>query len=465
MRPDPLVEAFRRTAARTPDAVLVATPSRRATAGTIAALADALADGTAAAFRPGTIVGLSAPNGPAFLSGLVALLAAGVRPALLDAGSPEAERDATLRALGAAGCLSATSAWPDSPASFAWTVEAGGAELPGPSAAVKVSSGTTARPRGIVAPVEGLLADVDAIHRGMGFRPDERYLSTVPLSHSYGLASLALPALVHGATLVIADARGPFEGLRAARELGATVLPTVPAWIQALLRVAAPPPLPETVHTVLTAGAPLPPDTAARFREAYGRGVHVFYGASECGGICYDPEGTAGERGTVGPPLPGVEVRIVAAEDGDDAARLVEVRSRSVCSGYWPEPDPRLGDGAFRTGDLAEWSGDEVRLVGRADDLINVRGRKVHPAEIERVLGQLPGVEEVVALGGPAPERADPVLRVVVACPSRRLSREDVVAWCRAQLADHKVPRSVVLVDALPRNERGKVDRAVLRAL
>jgi len=89
----------------------------------------------------------------------------------------------------------------------------------------------------------------------------------------------------------------------------------------------------------------------------------------------------------------------------------------------------------------------------------------VHPAEIERVLGQLPGVEDVVALGVPAAERAEPVLRVVIACPPGRLRHEDVLAWCRAQLAEHKVPRSVILLRALPRNARGKVDRAALRSL
>jgi long-chain acyl-CoA synthetase len=215
------------------------------------------------------------------------------------------------------------------------------------------------------------------------------------------------------------------------------------------------------VRLVLSAGAPLAPETACRFREVYGRGVHVFYGASECGGIAYDPEGTAGERGTVGRPLPGVDVRLVDGEGAEE----IEVRSPSVAAGYLPVPDPRLGDGVFRTGDLGRRIGDEIQLGGRADELINLRGRKVHPGEIERVLGQLPGVDDVVALGVPTRERTDPVLRVVVACSPGRLRREDVLAWCRAQLAEHKVPRSVILLPTLPRNARGKVDRAALRLL
>jgi acyl-CoA synthetase (AMP-forming)/AMP-acid ligase II len=215
------------------------------------------------------------------------------------------------------------------------------------------------------------------------------------------------------------------------------------------------------VRLVITAGAPLAPETASRFREVYGRGVHVFYGASECGGIAFDPEGTAGERGTVGRPLPGVHVDLA----GPPGYEEIEVRSPSVAAGYLPEPDARLCGGVFRTGDLGQRVGEEIRLCGRADELLNLRGKKVHPAEIERVLGRLPGVEDVVALGVTSAERAEPVLRVVVACPTGRLRHEDVVSWCRAQLAEHKVPRSVILLPALPRTARGKVDRAALRSL
>ena len=89
---------------------------------------------------------------------------------------------------------------------------------------------------------------------------------------------------------------------------GATVFPTVPAYLQALLRMSQPPPWPASLRLCLTAGAPLPPATAAQFREFSGRPVHVFYGASECGGICYDRSGDAGERGTVGTPVEGVSI-------------------------------------------------------------------------------------------------------------------------------------------------------------
>jgi long-chain acyl-CoA synthetase len=457
---DALVCAFERTVAQRPDAVLVASPERRTTAAELDALARAAGRTLASCLRPGALIGFSAPNGPAFLAGLLALLRADVRPVLLDAGTTPTECDRILARLGASGSVRATAAWPGSAEDFAHV------DLPGRSAheghaLVKLSSGSSGEVRGVLTPVESLLADVEAIHSGMGLVDDDVYLGHVPFSHSYGLAHLAVPALTRGVRLAVPASRAPFEGVRAVRALGVTVIPTVPGFLQALLRVALPPPLPRTVRLVLTAGAPLAPETASRFRQVYGRGVHVFYGASECGGITFDPEGTAGERGTVGRPLPGVHVDFA----GPAGYEEIEVRSPAVAAGYLPEPDPRLGSGVFRTGDLGRRDGEEIRLSGRTDDLLNLRGKKVHPAEIERVLGQLPGVEDVVALGVPATERSEPLLRVVVACPPGRLRQEDVVAWCRAQLAEHKVPRSVILLPALPRNARGKVDRAALRSL
>jgi len=243
------------------------------------------------------------------------------------------------------------------------------------------------------------------------------------------------------------------------------VFPTVPAYLQALLAVSHPPPLPRSLRLVLTAGAPLQAATASRFRETFGLPVHVFYGASECGGICYDREGGAGERGTVGAPVEGVTVSLGKVDALEEAAAegIVRVASAAVAESYLPEPEPRLGCGRFTTGDLAAWKDGELQLRGRVDDLINIKGKKIDPREVEAVLARLPGVEEAAVLSVPL-AGGEPVLRAVVACRSRGLSQQDVLAWCRAHLAPHKVPRSLVLVSALPRTERGKLDRQALLA-
>lgn len=454
MTRDPILSSFANLIRRAPLAPLVASHERRATVADVDALARA-AGSLLGGFAPGAVVGLAAPNGPGMLASLLALRRAGLAALLLDPQTPEAEGLRIAQALGASTLLRCRTGWPRNPED--WTLAATGIEghhLPD-VAVVKLTSGSTGTPRGIATPAEALVADDAALTATMGIREDDRLLATIPLSHSYGLSSLAMPALMRGTLLVLPDEGRVFDPLAAAEQTGATVFPTVPAVLDALLRLAEPPSWPAALRLVLTAGAPLSPATSRRFRETFGLPVHVFYGASECGGICYDREGTAGERGTVGTPVEGVRIDL---EDG-----VVTVRSPAVAAGYIPEPDERLGNGRFVGGDMAIWKDGELVLRGRVDDLVNVKGKKVNPREVEAVLAQLPGVKEVAVLGVCLPDRSGEVLRAVVATDA--LTAEEVVAWCRPRLSPHKVPRSVVLVPELPRTPRGKLDRVALTAI
>jgi long-chain acyl-CoA synthetase len=458
MTRDPILRSFETLVRRDPLAPLVVSTERRATVRDV----DALARAAGASLRdllpdalPDAVVGLAAPNGPGMLASLLALRRAGLAALLLDAQTPEAEGLRTVQALGASALLRCRTGWPRGPED--WSLIPTGIEgcLPG-IAVVKLTSGSTGAPRGIATPAEALVADDAALAETMGIRKDDRLLATIPMSHSYGLSSLAMPALMRGTLLILPDEGRVFDPLVAAEQTGATVFPTVPAVLDALLRLADPPSWPMTLRLVLTAGAPLSPGTARRFRETFGLPVHVFYGASECGGICYDREGTAGERGTVGTPVEGVRVEL---EEGG----LITVRSPAVAAGYIPEGDDRLGNGRFVAGDFAEWRDGELVLRGRVDDLVNIKGKKVNPREVEAVLAQLPGVREVAVLGVCLPDRPGEVLRAVVAADN--LTAAEVVSWCRLRLSPHKVPRSVVLVQELPRTPRGKLDRGSLTAI
>lgn len=467
---DPLLDRFDRVVAREPLAPLVAAGSCRASAEALDALARAALfhlDG--AGLPPGAAVGLIAPNGPGFLASLVALVRAGLTALLMDAQTPEAEGRRIAQALGAPAVLSCRCGWPTGPDD--WELSS----LPAPSpllapgdAVIKLTSGSTGLPRGIATPAEALLADDAALTATMGIRQDDRLLTTVPLSHSYGLSSLAVPCLTRGTLLVLPNDRSAFSPLAAAWEGEATVFPTVPATLDAMVRLAEPPPLPPALRLVLTAGAPLAAETSRRFHDLYGRRPHVFYGASECGGICYDRQGGGAERGTVGEPVEGVAVSLTPVTGNGCGEGLVTVRSAAVARGYLPALAAdcgKLADGAFLAGDLAVFAGGEIRLKGRLDDLINLKGRKVNPREVEAVLGELAGVEEAVALGVVPPGRTEAVLRAVVACRPGSLTSAEVLAWCRSHLAAHKVPRSIVLVPEIPRTARGKLDRCALAAL
>lgn len=477
--PDPILQAFERLVRHDPLAPLVISPERRATVGDVDALARAAGSRLAGSpLAPGTLVGLAAANGPGFLASLLALRRAGLAALLLDAQTPETEARRVLRALGAPALLRCPGGWPQGPEGFSLLTPGAAIETTEPAppifptffpgdpdiAVVKLTSGSTGAPRGIAAPAAALLADDDALTRTMGLSAADRLLTTIPLSHSYGLASLALPALVRGTVLVIPEAASVYDPFVTAARTGATFFPTVPAYLDALARLSDPPPRPESLRLVITAGAPLSDATSARFREAFGLPVHVFYGSSECGGICYDREGGAAERGTVGPPVEGVRVTLQPMDEAQNGGGRVVVESPAVAAGYLPEPDERLRDGRFRAGDLAVWQGGELALRGRVDDLVNIKGKKVNPREVETILAALPGVDEAVVLGMPVEGRGE-ILRAVVACRSGNLTTSEVVAWCRGHLSAHKVPRSVILLAALPRNARGKLDRAALLTL
>lgn len=473
MPQDPILQSFERLARQEPLAPLVVSPERQATRGDVDALARAagsLLSGLG--LPPGSVAGLVAANGPGFLASLVALRRAGLAVLLLDGQTPEAESRRIVRGLGAAAVLRCRTGWPGGPDD--WTLEDArnleGAAPPLPLspeiAVVKLTSGSTGMPRGIATPAEALAADEAALAATMGIRDDDRLLTAIPLSHSYGLSSLAVTALVRGAVLVLPEESALFDPLAAARQAEATVFPTVPAYLDALLRISEAPAWPSSLRLVLTAGALLAPTTASRFRETFGLPVHVFYGASECGGICYDREGGAGERGTVGTPVEGVRVVLEpVSEDAEEGEGVVTVHSPAVAAGYLPDPDPRLADGRFTGGDLAAWRNGELVLRARLDNLVNIKGKKVNPREVEEVLATLPGVDEVVVLGMPMPGRSAEMLRAVIACRPGRVSVEEVLAWCRQRLAPHKVPRSVILVPEMPRTPRGKLDRPALMAL
>ena len=185
----------------------------------------------------------------------------------------------------------------------------------------------------------------------------------------------------------------------------------------------------------------------------------------------------AGERvgGTVGKPLPGVEVRVVD-EDGaacpPEQIGAVQVRGPNVLSAYWRLPEKTreefTGDGFFKTGDMGEWVAGGpgkgyLRLVGRAKDLIITGGLNVYPKEIEERIDGMDGVIETAVIGIPDPDFGESVVAVVVARPGHTLTSGAIIAALKTDMASFKVPKRVHFVDDLPRNAMGKVQKNVLR--
>jgi long-chain acyl-CoA synthetase len=327
-------------------------------------------------------------------------------------------------------------------------------DVPADARLVKLTSGSTAKPKGIVTTEANLIADCTNICTTMGIAPDDINLGAIPFSHSYGFSNLVMPLLVQGTPVVVTNDYLPQSLVELANAHRCTVVPLIPMVFEHL--AAAAHGAFETARTFISAGAPLPASTSRKFRERFGLDIHSFYGCSECGGIAYDRRGGAVERGTVGEALAGVTL-------ATDARRL-SVRSGSVAAGYLLDastfhPFP----GVFVTDDLVEERDGELALTGRASDLINTAGKKVNPREIEAVLLQIEGVSEARVYGEPAGARGEVVAAAIVATPD--VTRELVREFCRARLSLHKVPRIVKLIDQMPVDERGKVKRAALAAL
>jgi acyl-coenzyme A synthetase/AMP-(fatty) acid ligase len=208
----------------------------------------------------------------------------------------------------------------------------------------------------------------------------------------------------------------------------------------------------------ISAGAPLPITIAQKFRERFNLPIHSFYGASECGGICYDREAANPSEGFVGVAIKGVNLEMV---DPDNSGSQVRVRGAAVGDDYFPEPEnEKLGDGIFVPDDLLAREGSGFKIVGRISDVINVAGKKVNPAEVETHLLRFNGVRQAVVFGRPAGAgalRNEEVAACVVAAPD--VGETDLLQFCRAALSSWQVPKRIFLVDAIPANERGKISR------
>ena len=326
-------------------------------------------------------------------------------------------------------------------------------------ALLKLTSGTTAAPRAIRFGSEQLLADCEQICETMGVSDVDLNFGVIPISHSYGFSNLLTPLIARGVPLVVSQDRTPRAVLADIAKTDATVFPGMPLFYQAFCEMKNIPPLPK-LRVCISAGAPLPIATAKKFRDKFALPIHSFYGASECGGICYDREAKNEIEGFVGSPMKDVDLEMI--EPGAETSQ-VRVRSAAVGNGYFPDVDEeKLGNGVFVPDDLLARHGSGFKIVGRISDVINVAGKKVNPAEIEERLLHFPGVRQAVAFGRPAGAglRNEEVAACVVA--NVDLRENELMEFCRTVLSGWQVPKRIFIVDSIPTNERGKISRREL---
>jgi long-chain acyl-CoA synthetase len=324
---------------------------------------------------------------------------------------------------------------------------------------LKLTSGTTAAPRAIRFRSGQLLADCNQICDTMNISDNDLNFGVIPISHSYGFSNLLTPLMARGVPMVVSHDRTPRAVLADLARTGATVFPGTPVFYQAFCDIGDVPPLPK-LRLCISAGAPLLRAVAKKFFESFKQPIHSFYGASECGGICYDRDGPTFEDGLVGQPVQSVAVEFI---DPTESASQIRVRSAAVSDGYFPEPDEqKLGNGVFIPDDLLARHDSALKIVGRVSDVINVAGKKVNPAEVEAHLLRFKGVRQAVVFGRPigAGLRNEEVTACVLASPG--VSENDLLRFCRTALSGWQVPKRIFIVDIIPTNERGKISRREL---
>jgi malonyl-CoA/methylmalonyl-CoA synthetase len=337
-------------------------------------------------------------------------------------------------------------------------------------ASIIYTSGTTGQPKGAMLSHGNLASNGETLARAWGFTGDDVLLHALPIFHVHGLFVAVHCTLLAGARMLFLPAFDVAEVLRLLPR--ATVMMGVPTFYTRLL--AAPAFTPDVVRSVrlfVSGSAPLLEETFAAFRARIGQPILERYGMSEAGMITSNP--LQGDRvaGSVGPPLPGVELRVV---DGEGAAvpqgevGSIEIRGPNVFKGYWRKPEKTReemrADGFFRTGDVGRVDDrGYVHIVGRAKDLIISGGLNVYPKEIELLIDQLEGVGESAVVGVPHPDFGEGVIAVVTPAPAGKPDGETIIARLKPELAGFKVPKRVFVVEALPRNAMGKVEKSKLR--
>lgn len=343
-------------------------------------------------------------------------------------------------------------------------------------AIVIYTSGSSSRPKSVPLTHYGIIENGFNIGERQGYSPKDRVLLAPPLFWSYGSANAMSAALTHGATLVLQGRFEPGEAIALIERHGCTALYTLPAITSAI--VSHPTFRPErtrTLRTGLTIGAPQDILTAAHVLGA--AEICNVYGQTESyGNCCVTPHDWPLERRAEcqGPPLPGVEIRIVDATSGETLAPgeegLIEVRGylmRGYIGGSADQTAAALtDDGFFRTGDMGRMRADgTMSFSGRVTEMIKKGGINISPAEVEDVLMRHEAIAQAGVVGVPDRQQGELLAAFIVAKPGMNPGREDIIAHCRTLASRYKVPDFVEIRETLPVTVTGKLMRRELKQI
>ena len=338
-------------------------------------------------------------------------------------------------------------------------------------AAILYTSGTTGRSKGAMLTHENLSSNALTLVECWRFTSADRLIHALPVFHTHGLFVAVNVALISGATMIFQNRFDPDAVLKAMPE--ATSLMGVPTFYTRLLdHLGLTREVCRGMRLFVSGSAPLLHETHVAWRDRTGFSILERYGMTETNMITSNPYDGERRAGTVGFALPGVSVRISEAETGAPVPAgeigVIEVKGPNVFRGYWRMPEKTAQefrpDGFFITGDLGRVDADGyIHIVGRAKDLVISGGFNVYPKEVENEIDAIDGVLESAVIGVPHADFGEGVMAVVVPRPGALLTEAAVLSALSGRLAKFKAPKRVVVINSLPRNAMGKVQKAALR--
>ncbi len=338
-------------------------------------------------------------------------------------------------------------------------------------AAFLYTSGTTGRSKGAMLSQDNLLSNAESLLNYWQFSDQDVLLHALPIFHTHGLFVASNVTLLAGASMIFLPALDMDQMFKFMPR--STTMMGVPTFYTRLLadkRLSK-----ETtshMRLFISGSAPLLAETHLEFEERTGQRILERYGMTETNMNTSNPYDGDRRAGTVGFPLPGVDVRVCDPETGKNLAAdetgVLEVKGRNVFKGYWNMPEKTAeefrADGYFITGDLAQIDKDGyVTIVGRAKDLIISGGYNIYPKEIEMILDEVPGVNESAVVGVAHPDFGEGVVAVLVPKQGATLVEDEVMTNIKDQIARFKHPKRIFILDELPRNTMGKVQKNILR--
>jgi len=343
---------------------------------------------------------------------------------------------------------------------------------PGDTAVILYTSGTTGRPKGAMLSHHNITWDAKACIEVLEVSENDNFLCVLPLFHSFAATVCMVLPFMTGGAVTLMDRFVPNQVLEAISQYGVTLFAGVPTMYAALLHFAG-----ERagdfsrVRVCVSGGAPMPLEVMRRFEERFNTIIVEGDGPTECAPVVsVNPIQGVRKTGSVGLPLPGVEVKIFDDNDRElptgEVGEIV-VRGENVMQGYYNQPEATaeaLRNGWLHTGDLGKLDEDGyLYIVDRKKDMIIVGGLNVYPREIEEVLYTHPKIAEAAVIGVWDKLRGEAVHAVIALKPGEEATEREIIQHCREHLANFKVPRSVEFRESLPKSSTGKILKRMLR--